>query len=748
MIFVADDEADTREILSAVFEAGGYEVDVFENGESLLDALGNNATADLIILDLMMPGIDGLGTCAGIRNRYSSEQLPVIVASALDDNQKRMQALDIGADDYITKPFEPREVVKRAEIQLAMRKALKESELRRRSLEVLFETIPIGVVQLGTGDEAPIVNPVARDILALPDLPSAEQVRQRLGFNPILRAVGEGGPPVEDRAYSSGTYRVDCRAIETEKRLLGCLTVLRDITQESALDKLKSEFAQVVSHELRTPITAINNAVGVLAGTEEVSDEIQDKLLGIVKRNTERMMGMISELLDLSKMETGRIDLTLVEGNLKRVTNHVVEALQHLAQTRKVTITQTYSDDFPERLFLDTSAAERIVTNLVSNAIKYTHPETEVSIEGFLRNRTEERIAEPRTKLLHSFAIGYVELRITDRGFGVPADERERIFEKFVRIPRKVYGDTSGSGLGLPIAQSLVRAHGGDLWVESTPGLGATFILQLPIFDRYGALAVSIADRVCAANRDRRSIGMIVLRLFFDEEEAGAKQFAWDAVGDLAEVAEKALLRSSDYAVFNPHLGEVAVLLEGCMQEILPQVGIRVAAEIRHHFRECCAELNITVAFGYAYSPPSATLETAMSALADARAKAVADRNARRHVLIADDDELFAMSTARVLGMYRFDTTYVTNAEQALAAVERRVPDLVILDVMMPGLDGYRLALEMKARPELKHIPLVFISALEKDDTASKVFASGGNAFLQKPIEASDLIKTLKLYLG
>lgn len=747
-IFVVDDESDTREILSAVFESFGYLVDTFETGEILLDVLDDDTVVDLIILDLMMPGIDGLETCSSIRKMFTSQQLPIIVASALDDNLKRIKALELGADDFIIKPFEPREVVKRAEIQLEIRKTLKESEVRRHSLETLFETIPVGVVQLGIGDVLPIVNSAAREILSLDEAPTAGRVCETLGFDPLRRIQGEDGPVAEDRRYASGNYRVDCRAVENDGELLGGLIVLRNVTRESALDDLKAEFAQVISHELRTPLTAINNAVTVLDGPDPLDEKSKEKLFGIVKRNTDRMTGMISELLDLSKMEAGRIELTLVEGNLMRISGRVADALQHLAQTREVSIRRTFSESFPEYFFMDVSAVERVITNLLSNAIKYTNEGTEVTIEGVIKEHNEDAQKDPRAALLHTFAKGYAEMRISDRGLGVPADEQERIFEKFVRIPRKVYKDTSGSGLGLPIAQSLVHAHGGNLWVESTPGLGASFIFRLPIFDRYGALAVSIADRLCAAKRDRRSIGLIVLRLFCDKKTDEQSEFTWDSAGDLAEVAKGALLRSTDHAVFNPHLGEVVVILEGCMREILPQVGMRVSSEIRRHFRECCPELKTSVSVGYAYSSPSADLETAVAALSEARAAASEDRESRRRVLIVDDDELFAMSTARLLSRYHFDAVFVSKADEALEFISRQIPDLVILDIMMPGLDGYRLGLEMKSRSELKHIPMIFISALDGNEISARVFASGGNSFLRKPVEASELINTLNWYLG
>jgi CheY-like chemotaxis protein len=203
-----------------------------------------------------------------------------------------------------------------------------------------------------------------------------------------------------------------------------------------------------------------------------------------------------------------------------------------------------------------------------------------------------------------------------------------------------------------------------------------------------------------------------------------------------------------DYAVFNPHLGEVVVILEGCMQEVLPQVGVRVSSEIRRHFRECCPDIKPVVTVGHAYSTPSSSLDQAMSSLSEARAKASADRELSRSVLIVDDDELFAMSTARVLGMFHFKTTCVSTADEALGVIEREIPDLVILDIMMPGHDGYRLGRALKSRADLKHIPIVFISALERDETLAKVLASGGSEFLQKPIEAADLIKTIKSYLG
>jgi CheY-like chemotaxis protein len=353
---------------------------------------------------------------------------------------------------------------------------------------------------------------------------------------------------------------------------------------------------------------------------------------------------------------------------------------------------------------------------------------------------------DPRSKLLNSFAGGYVEISVTDRGFGVPLGDQKRIFEKFVRVNRRVHGDTSGTGLGLSIAQNLVKAHGGELWVESTPGEGASFVFRIPIFDRYGALAVSIADRLSLAKRDRRSIGMIVLRLFYEGGKEGDVTL-WTGAGDLAEVARGALLRSTDYAVFNPHLGEVVVILEGCMKEILPQVAVRVASEIRNHFKSRSSKC-VTISTGHTFSPSDSTMEEAMKLLGDARRLAAAKKEAERRILIVDDDELFARSTARLLGMYHFQATCVGSADEAIAAMEKVRPDLIMMDILMPEFDGFRLALEVRDHPELKDIPIVFISGVDRDDVTEKILSVGDSDFLQKPIEAADLIAKLKTYMG
>lgn len=141
-------------------------------------------------------------------------------------------------------------------------------------------------------------------------------------------------------------------------------------------------------------------------------------------------------------------------------------------------------------------------------------------------------------------------------------------------------------------------------------------------------------------------------------------------------------------------------------------------------------------------------MEEAMSLLADAREEASAKRVAEKRILIVDDDELFARSTARLLSMYHYHSTCVTSSDDALDEMEKWTPDLIIMDILMPDLDGFRLALEVRSHPTLKHVPIVFISGVDKTDAATRVFSVGGNDYLQKPIEASELIAKLKLYMG
>jgi signal transduction histidine kinase len=262
-----------------------------------------------------------------------------------------------------------------------------------------------------------------------------------------------------ERLHAELENRVRERSEELEQSS-GLLAAANQQLEE--LDRLKSAFVSIVSHELRTPMTSIKGYVeNMLDGLTGTLTDKQAYYLGRVKYNAERLTRMTNELLDLSRIEAGRMDLHLSSVSVPELVSDVVESLQPVAREKGITIRQQQETSLP---FLqgDWDKLHQVLTNLLHNAIKFTPPNGQVLVA--LENRNDE----------------WMELCVADTGRGIPPDELGKIFEKFYR-GGAAQAESQGAGLGLAIAKSLVELHGGRIRVESTPGQGSRFFFTLPI---------------------------------------------------------------------------------------------------------------------------------------------------------------------------------------------------------------------------------------------------------------------------
>jgi signal transduction histidine kinase len=228
------------------------------------------------------------------------------------------------------------------------------------------------------------------------------------------------------------------------------------------LDRLKSAFVSMVSHELRTPMTSIKGYVeNMLDGLAGVVTEKQTHYLMRVRHNVERLTRMINELLDLSRIEAGAVELRLGPVSIRELVDEAVEVFQRNAREKSVALEAHHTDVLPV-IQGDRDKLLQVLTNLVQNAIKFTPPGGTVRVESRLR---EDQ---------------FVEVAVADTGCGIPPHEIDKVFEKFYRGESIPTGDR-GAGLGLAISKNLVELHGGRIEVTSTPGAGSRFFFTLPI---------------------------------------------------------------------------------------------------------------------------------------------------------------------------------------------------------------------------------------------------------------------------
>ncbi|HXD01507.1 MAG TPA: ATP-binding protein, partial [Verrucomicrobiae bacterium] len=240
----------------------------------------------------------------------------------------------------------------------------------------------------------------------------------------------------------------------------GSILVFHDLTRLKQLENTRQEFVANVSHELRTPLSLIKGFVETLRDGAKDDPELAARFLRTIEKHTDRLTYLIEDLLTVSQLESGQIVMNLHEVELRKEAAKVIEDLQARATGKNARLQNEVPAELTARA--DTDRLQQVLFNLIENAIKYGRMEGTVVIGG------------------KRDAAGKAELWVQDNGPGIPADAKERVFERFYRVDRARSRETGGTGLGLSIVKHIVQAHGGEVWVKSELGQGATFYFTLP----------------------------------------------------------------------------------------------------------------------------------------------------------------------------------------------------------------------------------------------------------------------------
>jgi signal transduction histidine kinase len=241
--------------------------------------------------------------------------------------------------------------------------------------------------------------------------------------------------------------------------------LLKEEVSKRALEEvshLKTEFVSLVSHELRTPLTSIQGFVSLIReGHTGELNPLQTEFLGIVSRNSDRLVSIVSDLLDMSKIESGRLELVSESLNLREIVEKEVESFGTMAEEKHITVNVEMDSGLPP-VRADRHRLGQIIVNLLSNAVKYSPDNSTVKIRASQSGKQ-------------------VTVKVIDSGSGIDPEDRSRLFERFYRGKSDAVRGTKGTGLGLAITRYLVEMHGGKIWVESERGQGSTFCFSIPV---------------------------------------------------------------------------------------------------------------------------------------------------------------------------------------------------------------------------------------------------------------------------
>ena len=501
--------------------------------------------------------------------------------------------------------------------------------------------------------------------------------------------------------------------LDEQDNFKGVVTVFRDITKEVEADRAKSEFVSTVSHELRTPMTAIKGYTDLLhaEAAGPLTDE-QTRFLTTIKSNTDRLTALISDLLDISRMETGRVRFEPRPLQIGEVVADVVNALAAHAESKGLDLSYEVAAGLPD-VMGDHNRLNQVLTNLISNAIRYTPEGGEIDVSVYEVERA-------------------VRVDVSDTGIGIAPEDMAHLFERFYRADHPLVQETRGTGLGLSIVKMFVEMHGGRVWVESDPGQGSTFTFILPI---------PVQEEAEGARRLPKRLTADIRKVLVVDDDRDA--------ADLA----RHHLQASGYKVFVMGRGEkVKAWAEENQPDlilldlILPDVG---GLEVLESLKEDPTTSDIPVIVQSIVPDDGSAWELG---IADYVTKPIdGDQLVKRveeamtwegRVLIVEDDPDTVELLAATMRQVGFTPLVAADGYEALTMTRRYRPDLILLDLRLPGMDGYEALTHLKRDAVTQTIPIIAISAhvADNEQERNRLIALGASSFLPKPFSIGDLL--------
>lgn len=449
---------------------------------------------DIVIVDYLL----GDGTAFDVLN--STTDTPTIFATGAGNEELAVKAMKAGACDYLIK--DPThsylkvlpQIIKNAISHKKAQDELKKYHHRleelvkertdqlaeeKELLSVTLSSMGDAVIAVDAGKRIILFNTIAEDltgwkfgevrgklineVLAIID----ERTRQTVE-NPVDKAIesgrietGTGRDALISRDGRECPISVTAAPIRKNgDTTVGVVMVLRDVSKEREIDRMKTDFVSSVSHELRTPLTSIKAYTATILRDPDMSERTRHRFLTVIDKESNRLENLVEGLLEISRIEAQTLKVTRQAVDIAAVAKQALSALQPLADEKNIQLKTDIADKLPE-LQADETKIKSVVTNLVNNAIKFTPQQGRVTVQ--VRRRRQHLV-----------------IRVSDTGMGMPKDDLPKIFDRFYRIHRPGK-QIQGTGLGLAIVKKIVMMHAGRIDVESEPDQGTTFTVVLPL---------------------------------------------------------------------------------------------------------------------------------------------------------------------------------------------------------------------------------------------------------------------------
>jgi len=778
-VLVVDDDPAKRLALISVLAPLDYSIVEADSGVSALRCVSAQSFA-VILLDVQMPIMDGIETAVLIRQRRQSEMTPIIFISGdAGDEVTGHDRYAAGAVDFIFAPVVPEEL--RAKVSVfgnlfskarALAAQAREVQASADQLRLLTDAAPIGIFQTDTENRYVYTNPRWTEITGTL-AEEASGCAWDCIIDPQQRAdlASELASATTDQTEISRRFEIDLSGrgprivLVTSKPIpdvdggtAGWVGTLADVTAEAGAEmamsdardkateasRLKSDFLANMSHEIRTPMNGVIGMTDLLLETE--LDARQRDYAQTVRNSGEALLSIINDILDFSKIEAGKLDVEDIEFDLRAIVDAVTELLAGPAQAKDLELIAVIESSVPAVVVGDPSRVRQVLTNLIANAIKFSH--------------AGEIVVRVTRSVTTEAADNNIRFEVSDTGVGIAPDKLEMIFQPFVQADSSTSRRYGGTGLGLAISGQLVTLMGGDCGVSSRLGQGSTFWFTIRGHADAGQALASVSEP------DDGLAGVTALIVDDNATLRGvlsAHLSDWGMTVGTAVDGEAALdmlrgaatdgrpfgvvlidrsmpgmdgLELKRVIVADPSLASGVVLMTGLGQD--RDVGdvheVVVCSTLSKPIRRDDLRTCLRIVLG---------LEVAAEVRGSlpVRLPAPEEKSTLGRLLLAEDNPINQKVAVAILTAAGYSVDAVPNGAEAVRAVAAQPYDAILMDCQMPELNGYEATAEIRAQGGPGgRTPIIAMTAEARREDQERCLASGMDSYLSKPVSKDSLL--------